>query len=414
MMRRAGWALLLACGLATTTAAAQDDWKGPYVIGGGAIYELPENDRHADYGLGGHLSFQMPLASIPAGGIEVDLYGLRRELDGSGHDSQAGGFVNYVHHFGLYGWEQNEGLESYLPSFIPYLLGGVGAVYDDVTTGEHWAPAVDLGGGLAFPLASNGLSLTTDVRLIGQFNDESVPGEDFLLDTQFRVGLWYPIGNAPKAEPETAPPLDADCGLAVVDPVTGRKDCSVDSDRDGVSDPMDLCPGTPEGTPVDANGCPSAPPAASADSDGDGVPDDADACPTTPPGASVDGKGCVVGGKVVLDNIRFAKASAELTPEAKALLDQAAVGLTGQADLVVEIAGHTDNQGRADYNLMLSLLRAENVRRYLVDKGVSKYRLFVEGYGEARPLGPNDTEEGRAQNRRVDLDELDVKVIEKK
>ena len=406
----AGAAFALA-GLFSSSAFAQDDL--PYVIGGGALYEFPDSHRDSDDGFGGQLSFQIPLASQTNGGIEFDLYGLQRDRKIGGSDKQVGLFASYVHHFGLFGWEQSEGVESYLPSFVPYVLGGVGLVYDDVLNKDHYAPALTTGAGIGFPLSKSGLSLRTEVRLIGSFPEDAVANKSFLLDTQLRVGLWYPLGRgAASEEPQTAPPLETDCGLAVVDPVTGRKDCSVDSDRDGVPDTLDLCPGTPEGTPVDANGCPAAP-AEVVDSDGDGVADDSDACPTTPAGATVDEKGCVVGGKVVLDNVRFAKASAELTPEAKKLLDQAAVGLNGQRDLVVEVAGHTDGTGRSDYNLMLSLLRAENVRKYLVDKGVSRYRLFVEGYGVTRPVASNDTEEGRAKNRRVDLDELDVKVIEK-
>lgn len=410
MKRAVAVALLWASTAMTTTAYAQQAAESPYVIGGGALYELPDNDRASDDGFGGNISIQIPLAN-PSAGLELDLYGLSRNADVGPDDKQYGLFASYVYHFGLFGWDQAEGLESYLPSFIPYALGGVGLVYDYVNHDDKTAPALAAGAGLAFPLASSGLALRTEVRLVGQFNDQSVPDADFLLDTQFRVGLWYPLGGK-VAEPVAPPVAAEDCGVKVVDPVTGRADCSVDSDHDGVSDPLDLCPGTPEGVPVDANGCPATAPAAVADSDGDGVPDDSDACPTTPAGATVDAKGCVVGAKIVLDNIRFDKGSAELTAAAMAMLDEAAKGLNGQAEIVVEVAGHTDAQGRADYNLMLSLLRAENVRRYLIDKGVSRYRLFVEGYGETRPVAPNDTEEGRAQNRRVDLDQLDIKVIE--
>jgi OOP family OmpA-OmpF porin len=248
-----------------------------------------------------------------------------------------------------------------------------------------------------------------------------VPDKSFLVDVQLRVGLTYALGKPAEEAGFSDVTPGKECGLAVVDPVTGRSDCRVDSDRDGVTDNADLCPGTPAGTPVDLNGCPAT---ASFDSDGDGVPDDADNCPGTPAGTPVDMTGCTSSGALlpaepvpgaktlVLSNVRFAKNSADLTAEAKTLLDQAAVGLSGDSEIVVEVAGHTDNEGKSNYNLMLSLLRAENVRQYLVSKGVSRYRLFVEGYGETKPAAPNTTEAGRAQNRRVDLDKLDVKVSE--
>jgi outer membrane protein OmpA-like peptidoglycan-associated protein len=65
--------------------------------------------------------------------------------------------------------------------------------------------------------------------------------------------------------------------------------------------------------------------------------------------------------------------------------------------------GHADSVGSDEYNLQLSRLRAEAVARYLVSKGISPERISVEGYGSSRPIGKNDTEEGRSKNRRVDI-----------
>jgi OOP family OmpA-OmpF porin len=409
--------MLLSC-LAFAAVADEAPVALPSISVGG-LYEFPDGARDSDNGYGASLSYHMPLASRPGEGIEFDFYGLKRDADAGGSDSQMGLFASYTKGFGLYGWDDSDGVERYLPSFSPYGLVGLGVVRDDVSNDDHYAPAVDLGVGLAFPLGYRGIALRTEARVIGQYNDKSVPDEDFLIDVQLRVGVSIPLGEAPAPVADVEP--EKECGLAVVDPVTGRKDCSVDSDRDGVNDNADLCPGTPAGTPVDLNGCAAT---ASFDSDGDGVPDDADTCAGTDAGASVDMSGCVIAGaeappagprttKVVLSNVRFANNSADLTAEAKAMLDQAAVGLSGDSEIVVEVAGHTDNEGSSNYNLMLSLLRAENVRQYLIGKGVSRYRLFVEGYGETKPVAPNSTPEGRAQNRRVDLDKLDVKVIEK-
>jgi len=69
----------------------------------------------------------------------------------------------------------------------------------------------------------------------------------------------------------------------------------------------------------------------------------------------------------------------------------------------VEIDGHTDNEGSADYNRVLSEERAKTVMKYLINRGISPDRLTAKGYGKERPVGSNNTAEGRAKNRRVEL-----------
>ena len=170
--------------------------------------------------------------------------------------------------------------------------------------------------------------------------------------------------------------------------------CPLDSDGDGVFDYQDLCPGTPRGQKVDAKGC-------SLDSDHDGVPDGDDACPGTPAGAKVDAKGCWV-----LEGVTFDTASAKIRPTSSGRLDRAADVLKSNPVLRVEVQGHTDNVGRAAYNQKLSEARAKAVRQYLIGKGVAADRMTAVGYGLNRPTATNDTEQGRAQNRRVELKPL--------
>ena len=69
----------------------------------------------------------------------------------------------------------------------------------------------------------------------------------------------------------------------------------------------------------------------------------------------------------------------------------------------IEIAGHTDNVGSAEFNLRLSLDRASAVRAYLVENGIAAKRLVAKGYGSTKPKATNDTEEGRQQNRRTEF-----------
>nr|WP_316644344.1 OmpA family protein [uncultured Roseateles sp.] len=93
-----------------------------------------------------------------------------------------------------------------------------------------------------------------------------------------------------------------------------------------------------------------------------------------------------------------------LKTEAKAKLDDL-VGKTGGINLEVIIAvGHTDSVGTDAYNQKLSVARSEAVKAYLVSKGVEKNRVYTEGKGEKQPVADNKTAEGRAKNRRVEIE----------
>lgn len=164
-----------------------------------------------------------------------------------------------------------------------------------------------------------------------------------------------------------------------------------DSDGDGVNDDLDQCPNTPKGVEVDAKGC-------CLDTDGDGVPDHADKCPNTPAGAKVNQCGCWV-----LEGITFSTGKWDIKSESYPVLDEVVSVLEKNSALKVEVQGHTDNVGTQEMNQTLSQKRAEAVMNYFVKKGIEKDRLSAEGYGFSRPVGSNDTPEGRAQNRRVQL-----------
>lgn len=107
--------------------------------------------------------------------------------------------------------------------------------------------------------------------------------------------------------------------------------------------------------------------------------------------------------KIVLRGVHFDFNKANIRPDAQPILDQAASILRGHPDVHVAIAGHTDAIGSDAYNLKLSEQRAAAVKGYLVDHGVAATRLTSEGFGKRRPVAANDTDDGRAQNRRVEL-----------
>jgi len=109
-------------------------------------------------------------------------------------------------------------------------------------------------------------------------------------------------------------------------------------------------------------------------------------------------------GKAVIYGITFDFDKADIKPESKPQLDQIAQLMNQHADLKLAITGHTDNQGAADYNQKLSQRRAEAIVTALVGSyAVTPSRLSAQGMGAASPVASNDTDEGRARNRRVEL-----------
>jgi OOP family OmpA-OmpF porin len=172
----------------------------------------------------------------------------------------------------------------------------------------------------------------------------------------------------------------------------------MDKDGDGVLDRLDQCPDTPKGVRVDAKGCALPVAAPMVDSDGDGVFDNVDKCPGTPRGAKVDSRGCWV-----IRGVKFDTDKSDIKPVYYPILDDVVDVLRKNPSVKVEIQGHTDNVGRAKYNQRLSERRAQAVMEYLIKKGIPRERLTAAGYGLERPIASNLTQEGRAQNRRVEL-----------
>jgi outer membrane protein OmpA-like peptidoglycan-associated protein len=110
-----------------------------------------------------------------------------------------------------------------------------------------------------------------------------------------------------------------------------------------------------------------------------------------------------VGTTMVLRNIFFDTDRYELKTVSYSELDKLVSFLKQNPALRIEIGGHTDDEGPGDYNLELSLKRAQAVYDYLLDKGIDANRISFRGYGENNPVSANDTEEGRAQNRRTEI-----------
>lgn len=109
-----------------------------------------------------------------------------------------------------------------------------------------------------------------------------------------------------------------------------------------------------------------------------------------------------------IENLNFEQGSAKIKPESYEILDKLAVYISNRPDERYQIAGHTDADGSETYNLDLSTERAKNVRQYLVAIGVSADQLSFKGYGESSPIEANNTEEGKAKNRRTELVKLEL------
>jgi outer membrane protein OmpA-like peptidoglycan-associated protein len=106
--------------------------------------------------------------------------------------------------------------------------------------------------------------------------------------------------------------------------------------------------------------------------------------------------------RFVLDGIYFDSGKAVLRPESYPRMDSIVEFMTHKKSARIEISGHTDNVGSAKTNKTLSLKRAQACRDYLTRNGVAASRIVAVGYGDERPIAPNDSEDGRQKNRRIE------------
>jgi len=140
------------------------------------------------------------------------------------------------------------------------------------------------------------------------------------------------------------------------------------------------------------------------DDDGDGVNNCIDKCPGSQAGQAIGPDGCAVPLTIDLKGVNFDFDRATLRPDAVTILNEAIEILKKYPQLRVEVAGHTDSIGTDAYNQGLSERRARTVFDYLTANGIDAGRLVgPTGYGESRPIDSNETDAGRAKNRRTEL-----------
>jgi len=181
-----------------------------------------------------------------------------------------------------------------------------------------------------------------------------------------------------------------------------------DNDADGIPDQRDTCPNDAEDKDGwdDMDGCPDT------DNDGDGFPDETDACPNDKENRNgfEDEDGCpdeipeeLQKFTGVIAGIQFKVNSDELLSASFPILNEAADILSQYPGIRMEIQGHASSDGDDNHNMVLSQKRADSVRRYLINRGITSDRLTSIGYGETTPIADNATQEGRVMNRRVEF-----------
>lgn len=243
-------------------------------------------------------------------------------------------------------------------SFIPYFAIGVGGInfdYDIPNVDNDIDLMVDYGLGFQY-FCTERVGFRGDVRHVISFNDR-------YNQMIYSIGMVFLIGTREKPVETTTAPVVEETAPVVEEPTA-----------------------------------PALPSVVVADSDNDGVPDDQDVCPDTPQGVSVNVKGCWV-----IPGLKFETKKWDIKPEFYDKLDEVVDVLKKNPTLKLEIRGYTDNRGDPAMNKALSENRVFSVISYLVSKGISPSRLVGKGMGEADPVASNDTPEGRAMNRRVEL-----------
>lgn len=379
MTRHSFVAAALLLGAMIGPAHADNQETRPYLSGG---FQYTFDDSARQSGAGRGLFLGGGYALNPFWGLEFSAFGDRFPESGS-----------LGQRWSDYGAKlDTQFFYSRKPEFSPYVGIGLGVMRSKLRdSGDSSTdPFIDFGVGFLHyfsGLANGRLGLRGDLRYrwldVGDTGNGGHLGEPV-----FRLGLVYALGGSRKPAKRF-----------------------VDSDGDGVPDDVDRCPGTAKGVQVDASGCPL-------DSDGDGVPDSQDQCPGTAPGTAVDARGCPAkfgsgrfkisgsGAELRFEDVHFGFNHDELSDYAKAMLDDAAQVINERAlqfpALKVDIAGHTDAVGSEGYNQALSERRAAQIKQYLIKKGVDSGRINLYSYGESKPVSSNDTEDGRAQNRRAE------------
>ena len=306
-------------------------------------------DRNASDGWGGGMGFGKMLDKY----FNVELRGFYNEFGGTnGPWNLAGGTLDLQYFFTR-------------QQISPYIVLAAGGMNTCASANCGVGLIGEAGVGVNVALTDN-LLFRTDVRYRynNNLNAQVQSGTDEFHDLTVNLGLVIPFGDKPQ-QMARAEPLQPEYQAPVTQAPEPKIDCATqDADGDNVNDCLDRCASTVQGSKVDVNGCPV---------------------------------------KIVLKGEHFQYDSAELTLNARAILDSVAESLRNYPQKnTIEVHGHTSSEGSNAYNQRLSQRRANAVMAYLKLKGVTN-KLLTKGFGETQPIADNSTAEGKAENRRVEL-----------
>lgn len=388
---------------AETNAAIDDNDKPivsvtPYLGYGFWSKDLGLNDSFV-YGARGGIHFLKWLSLEGTYGRS----GSDQELDGTSVD---------LNHYGV------DLVAELLPraKFVPYITAGWSQLDYKADGADRTLPlnGAEVGVGLKTRLGGNNANyraLRLDIRDVMSNLTPDFPNEDKTThNIVATLGVQFAFGKSSKDDDgDGIRNRDDDCPDTQAGAFIDASGCPSDSDGDGVYDGLDKCDGTPAHAKVGADGCPL-------DSDGDGIYDGLDKCPDTQGGTKVDANGCPLPAPPVkfevLDietlstpKLNFDVESADLSHKNTSILDRVGAMLVDWPELKVEISGHADETGSAAYNQKLSEERAMTVRDYLKShhSGILDSQIRTVGYGFSKPIADNNTEAGRAANRRVEF-----------
>jgi len=336
--------VLTSLGLFTPAQADDAVDKRWYVSPFGSFIQ-PGGDRNTEGGWGGG----MGMGKILNEHFNVELKGFYQGHDSTNNNGR---------------WDVTGGTADiqYFISrgiFSPYTVIGLGAINSSHNGNSGTGFIGEAGAGVTYEMSDNFL-LRSDVRY--RYNNNAganlQPGTNEFNDMVVNLGFVVPFGAKPKhvvAQSPAAAPAPTPIVQA------HATDCStLDSDHDGINDCADQCPNTPAGAHVAINGCWTV-------------------------------------------EVKFDNDKAIIKPQYFKNLDNAAEIIKNHPDLIIEVQGHTSKTGSLKHNIKLSESRALAVKKYLVHDTHSPH-LTTQGYGWARPIDTNDTEEGRSNNRRVQLE----------
>lgn len=345
-MKQLLWTVPALLAISTSAIAAEGIYGA---VMGSAVLRDPNLPVNTGYGAQAVLG--IPLTQRLS--LEPNIYYSKNNISGaSGSVSNLGGGADL-------NYQLSDGRVS------PFILGGLGVQRDflsDLGSGNQNSPLADLGLGLT-------AAINESVGFRGEVRGYAVryhqfPGSNTAFDFRLNLGLTFGGHRQPKA-------------------VAWASEAAPVSEPISQSTPQQSITAPPKAVPIPAT------PAAR--------------CPKAPKGQPVDEHGCLDLNKVKLEGVNFVTASDALQKRATKLLDAVVATLKAYPGIKVEIDGYTDSRNKTGQNQSLSERRAKSVQKYLVAKGIAEDRLSAKGFGDSNPVASNDTEAGRAKNRRVEF-----------